>query len=150
MSSLADPGTIDELVTRLGLLHPRRPRAWGRMTAHETLCHLADSFRLVLGERPFKPIDTWFTRTVIKYVALHTSLAWPKGTATIPEVDQHIGGTKPMEFERDRAIVIELMRRFASPDARCGAHPIFGPLTREEWLVWGYRHMDHHLRQFAV
>ena len=25
-----------------------------------------------------------------------------------------------------------------------------GPLTREEWLIWGYRHTDHHLRQFAL
>ena len=29
-------------------------------------------------------------------------------------------------------------------------HPFFGALTREEWMIWGYRHTDHHLRQFAV
>jgi hypothetical protein len=150
MRSLADPGAIDELVTRLGRLHPERPRAWGRMTAHEALCHLTDSFHVGLGERPFSSADTWLNRTVIKYVALHTSLAWPKGMQTRPEVDPRIGGTRPSEFERDRATLVALLQRFASGDAGHGRHPIFGPLTREEWLVWGYRHTDHHLRQFAV
>src|SRR5262245_19909070 len=73
MASLADPRAIEELVRRLGQLHDRRPRAWGRMTAHEMLCHLADSFRACLGERPISSVDTWFQRSVTKYIALHTS-----------------------------------------------------------------------------
>jgi len=27
-------------------------------------------------------------------------------------------------------------------------HPIFGPMSRSDWLRWAYLHMDHHLRQF--
>jgi hypothetical protein len=112
MTSLADPAFVDQLVTRLGKLHPQRPRAWGRMTPHEMLCHLSDSFQVALGERHAAPADTFMQRTVIKYVALRTSMAWPKGLETRP--------------------------------------PIFAALTREEWLIWGYRHTDHHLRQFAL
>ena len=40
--------------------------------------------------------------------------------------------------------------RFAAGDARYAVHPFFGPLTKDEWLIWGYRHTDHHLRQFAL
>jgi len=29
-------------------------------------------------------------------------------------------------------------------------HPLFGPMSRAEWLRWGYLHMDHHFRQFGV
>lgn len=151
MNSLADPGALESLVTRLGKLHPERPRAWGRMTPNEMLCHLADSFELALGERPFAPIDTWMKRTVVKYVALRTSYVWPQGIGTLPEVQQGAGGTWPADFERDRARLVDLMRRFAAPDAKHGnRHPGFGPMTREEWLIWGYRHTDHHLRQFAI
>jgi Protein of unknown function (DUF1569) len=150
MNSLAEPGAIDALITRLNKLHPERPRAWGRMTPNEMLCHLADSFAVGLGERPAAPMDKWLQRTVVKYVALRTSLTWPKGTRTGPEVEQGVGGTRPTDFEGDRARVVELLRRFAAGDARQGQHPFFGPLTREEWLIWGYRHTDHHLRQFAV
>jgi hypothetical protein len=42
------------------------------------------------------------------------------------------------------------MHRFVSPDSRYAAHPMFGPLTRREWMLWGYRHMDHHFRQFGI
>jgi len=34
--------------------------------------------------------------------------------------------------------------------AEGAAHPLFGRLTTAEWGRWGYRHMDHHLRQFGV
>lgn len=148
--SLADPGVTEQIVERLEKLHEKRPRAWGRMSAHEMLCHLADSFEGVMGERTISPVDTWWNRTIVKYIALHTTLAWPKGLKTRPEVDPFAAGTKPSDFQRDRDKVIALLRRFASGEARYSRHPIFGPLTREEWLVWGYRHTDHHLRQFAL
>jgi uncharacterized protein DUF1569 len=148
--TIADPETFDALVARLSKLHDRRPRAWGKMTPHEALCHLADSFRVALGQRQASTVHTWWNRTVIKYVALHTSLPWPKGVPTRPEVDQKVGGTKPVEFASDRDDVVALMRRMIAPDATYAPHPIFGTLTREEWLIWGYRHLDHHLRQFAV
>lgn len=150
MNSLTDPGTVDSLVARLGKLHPQRPRAWGRMTPNEMLCHVADSLEVALGERPAVPVDTWWQRTVLRRIALHTSLAWPHGIKTRPEVEQGVGGTPPGDFEQDRARVVALLRRFATADARYASHPGLGPLTREEWLIWGFRHTDHHLRQFAL
>jgi hypothetical protein len=150
MSSLADPAALDQLVTRLGKLHPQRPRAWGRMTPHEMICHLSDSFMVGLGERQASSVENFMRRTVVKYIALRTSMAWPKSLKTRPEVDPHAGGTKPQEFERDRAHLVGLMQRFVSPSAQYSRHPIFGALTREEWLIWAYRHTDHHLRQFAL
>jgi hypothetical protein len=150
MNSLTDPGAVDSLVTRLGKLHPQRPRAWGRMTPNEMLCHLADSFEVALGERAAAPADTWWQRIVLRRIALHTSVSWPRGIKTRPEVEQGVGGTRPGDFEQDRARVFALLRRFATGGARDNRHPGLGPLTREEWLTWGYRHTDHHLRQFAL
>ena len=69
---------------------------------------------------------------------------------TRPEVDPKRDGTKPAEFERDRVRVLELLQRFVRPDTRCGRHPGFGAMTRDEWLLWGYGHVDHHLRQFGL
>jgi hypothetical protein len=150
MPSLEDPAVVDQLVTRLRKLHPERPRAWGKMTPHEMLCHLADSFQVGLDERQASPAETFLTRTLYKFIALRTSMAWPQGLETRPEVDPHAGGTKPEDFERDRARVIELLQRFLLTSATYGRHPFFGVMTREEWLIWGYRHTDHHLRQFAL
>ena len=80
------------------------------MTPNEMLCHLADAFDVALGARPVAPADTWMLRTVIKYVAFHTSLAWPHGRRTPPEVEQGVGGTRPVDFERDRARAIGLLQ----------------------------------------
>jgi len=142
--------TVDELVLRLGRVQPASTRQGGTMTPHEMLCHLGDSFSAVLGERTASPNDTWFSRTVVKWIALHTSLTWPQGVPTRPEVNPKENGTRPVEFERDRARVLELMRSFVRPAAQRAHHPTFGALTRDEWMRWGYAHVDHHLRQFGL
>jgi hypothetical protein len=149
--SLADPANVDEIMARVGRLEPTSARQWGTLTPNEMLCHLADSFRAMLGERPVAPsASTLLQRTVVKWIALHTSLPWPQGVPTRPEVDPKRGGTRPAEFDRDRIAVIDLVRRFIAPDATYARHPGFGAMTRKEWLLWAYGHVDHHLRQFGV
>jgi hypothetical protein len=148
--SLEDAADIEEVILRIGRLDPQRQRRWGKMTAHQMLCHLSDSFLVGLGERHASPVDSWWSRNVIKWIALRSPAPWPKDIPTRPEVDQYRGGTRPEEFARDRARVVELMRRFVQPDTPFGRHPIFGAMKRDDWLRWGYRHVDHHLRQFGL
>jgi len=78
-------------------------------------------------------------------------MKWPHGVKTMPEVDQEIGGTKPLEFVRDRDALEALMEQFAVKEGReLQPHPMFGPMTTPQWQRWGWLHMDHHLRQFGV
>ncbi len=148
--SLQASENIDEILGRLTRVEPSSQRQWGTMTPHEMLCHLGDSFEAVLGERQASRADTWFSRNVVKWIALHTSVPWPHGVPTRPEVNPKLAGTKPVEFERDRQRVVNLVRRFVAPGTQFGRHPGFGAMTRSEWLLWGYAHVDHHLRQFGV
>ena len=62
------------------------------------------------------------------------------------------GGTPPAEMERDLRELRGLIDRFTRQprDFELQMHPIFGRLTEEEWMRWGYLHMDHHLRQFEA
>ena len=151
LSTLAVPSTVDELATRLARLMPESSRRWGRMSAHEMLCHLADSFRGMLGESYVSPAPGGrIKRSLMRFIALHTALPWPKGIPTRPEVDPLRQGTRPRHFEHDRDAVLALMRRFVSEDATYAEHPMFGRMSRRDWMIWGYRHMDHHLRQFGV
>ena len=59
-------------------------------------------------------------------------VAMPHGVPTRPEVDPKRNGTKPVEFERDRKKVVELILRFVLPETRCVRHPGFGVTTRDE------------------
>jgi hypothetical protein len=152
--TIADPAVLDEIVRRVGELRSDSPRQWGRMTPHQAVCHLGDALRMVVCDSPpLPPVDNWLTRNVVRYVAIHTPLPWPRGYKTPRGMDQVAGeGTAPRNFDADRGELVRLHRRLAeaAPEALRDRHPIFGALTREEWLIWAYRHADHHLRQFGV
>jgi hypothetical protein len=148
---LADSAQRVALAARLRRLAPDSPRQWGRMTPHQAVCHLSDSFRAIMGDKSASSIATPFSRTVIKWIALNAPMKWPPGVKTMPEVDQEIGGTKPVEFARDRHDLEALMEQFAVKQGReLQPHPMFGRMTTEQWQRWGWLHMDHHLRQFGV
>jgi hypothetical protein len=148
MSTFADPAARGSILQRIQKLAPNTQRHWGRMTPHQMMCHLTDGYRMSLGERQASAADNFFTRSVVRLVALHTNMSWPKGVKTVPEADQEHGGTKPAEWDRDQAELLKKVEAFMAKDGH--RHPIFGPLTADEWNVWGYRHADHHLRQFGL
>ena len=125
------------------------PRRWGRMTAHQMVCHLNDSFSVGAGTRHASPATGLLHRTVVKWIALRAPIRWPKGVPTRPEIDQGVGGTPPADWDRDRAGLNRWITEFADRQA-FGTHPIFGPMNRRDWLTWGYRHVDHHFRQFGI
>lgn len=141
-----------EIFDRLHRLRPDSPRQWGKMTAHQAICHLNDSFKCKFGERNSTQASNLFTKTFMKWFALKVPLPWPHGVKTMPENDQQIGGTPPAEFERDRRELETMIERFCQPskDLALQPHPYFGQMTEAEWMRWGYLHCDHHLRQFGV
>lgn len=149
MSTLADPGARSSLCERVAKLTPQSPRQWGKMTAHEMICHLNDSFLVSIGEKYASPDTNFLKRTVVKWVALHTPIEWPHGVATRPELLQGQGGTAPVEWSRDCDALVRGIPAFAARE-KFAAHPIFGEMRKDDWLIWAYRHIDHHLRQFAV
>ncbi len=145
--SIADREAI---VRRISALTQTDDRLWGKMSAHQMVCHLCDSYKSALGEKNASPATGFMQRTLIKWIALRAPMKWPKGTATRPEVEQGVGGTAPVEFEADRGELLAVVSRFWAESRNFSTpHPFFGPLTREEWLRWGYLHSDHHLRQFG-
>ncbi len=152
MKSLFNSNDKQEVIERLRRVRPDSQRQWGKMTAHQMVCHLHDSFKIGTGEKVASSKSNLVSRTFVKWFALQVPMTWPKGFQTRPEVDQLLGGTPPAEFERDVKELEAMVERFSSPqrDFSWQPHPIFGAMTDEHWLRWGYLHMDHHLRQFGV
>jgi len=121
------------------------------MSPHQAMCHLGDAFRSVMSPVPIASRSNVFGRTVIRFMALHSGLTWPHGVRTVPEVDQEVGGTRPVEFALDQEALEAAMQQFATrTQDTLQPHPIFGPLTTREWQRWGWLHVDHHLRQFGA
>ena len=154
--TLSSPPDKQQIAERVRKIQPSSARLWGKMTAPQMICHLADSFRVTMGLKPWSterisvtpiPLPDWF----VKWVAFQWPMKWEKGTPTRPEVDPQREGTQPGEFEADRKELLVLMERFTRQphDFEWQTHPIFGPMTDAEWMRWAYLHMDHHLRQFG-
>lgn len=153
MRTLGNSADKASLIRRLHDLRPDSRRRWGHMTVDQMVCHLADSTRVALGQMTVSADTAWWSRTLLKWVALRVPLPWPHGFPTRPELDQVRGaGTKSKEFADDVRELEALVERMAAPDVDIEGHvhPRFGRLSSAEWLRWGYLHMDHHLRQFGV
>ncbi len=152
MSNVFKPARHAELLRRLDGLRPDSTRKWGRMTPHQAVCHLSDSFKAILQDRPLEaqPMELK-RRAIIRFIAFTLPKQWPEGVPTTPQVDAEKGGTPPGDFEADVAELKELLRRYVDTDGRTlEPHYVWGELTRGEWGRYGYRHVDHHLRQFGA
>jgi hypothetical protein len=152
VKTLARPRDKAEVLRRLRSLRAESERRWGRMSAHQMVCHLSDAFRMALGQKAVSNASGPLQRTIVKWVALYAPLPWPQGIPTSPEVDPCREGTPPVDFSADIAQLEAIVELFTSETRSLDrqAHPIFGSLSDAAWLRWGYRHMDHHLRQFGA
>src|SRR3954462_11166588 len=142
MKTLAREDCRRELLMRLERLSPESTRQWGRMTTHQMVCHVEDACRMALGQTRVSDSSGLAQRSIVKWLALYAPLRWRAGLLTRPEIDQDVAGTRPGNFAADVATVHALLGAIAPRDHITGwpDHPIFGPLTRTEWLRWAYLH----------
>jgi Protein of unknown function (DUF1569) len=150
MPSIFDPGVEAATRSRVARLTADSPARWGRMNAAEMLCHLADSFRLALGESSATPKSSPLRWLPMRLLFVYL-LPWPKGKLpTMREFQQ----TRPAAWDRDRqdweSALSRMVARGREPGPLWSPHPAFGPLPNWEWGRLTYRHIDHHLRQFGV
>ncbi len=148
VKTVADPRVVDGLVRRLEGSRPPRRGAGERCP--RTRCSATWPTRAPAcspGPRGVAP-----ARRVRKLLALYTAIPWPHGLPTPPNVDQRIGGTPPAVFALDRERAIAGLRALGSapPNAFPTTHGHFGAMVPRDWQRWGFRHTDHHLRQFGL
>lgn len=145
MPSLNNATDRAAIVARVDRLTPAAAPRWGRMTAPKMLTHVVDAYRMALGELPVArkrvPLISMFPfKQLVIYV-----LPFPRNAPTAPESVARA----PDDFEVERARVKALISRMTG-SVTYADHPAFGTLSPAAWGTLGYRHLDHHLRQFGV
>ena len=147
MKSLFEPNARADVIARLDRFTPECERRWGKLSAPQTLAHLADQLRMAFGDIPSLEPRGPFRFWPMNHLIIHV-VQWPKGKAKGPPNAFH---TPPGQWEADRATVVGLVNRFAdaSPSAAWPVNAIFGKLSGRDWGVLCYKHLDHHLRQFG-
>jgi len=142
----------EEVLRRTENVRPDSRRLWGKMSAHQMICHLSDGFRMYMGEKKVAPVGGMYPSKVMRLVASWAPLRWPKGFQTMKELDQQAGGgTSPVEFARDMGELRDLLGRFTRRphDYTFAVHPHFGAMNERDWMRLAYLRADHHLRQFG-
>jgi Protein of unknown function (DUF1569) len=151
MKNLFDAALVAEVKTRLGKLGPQSERQWGKMTAPQMLAHCSVSMQWALGEVvPEKgSLPGRLMGRLVKPMVFRNEDPLRKNSPTA----KSLLVTDERDLSRERERLAGLIDRFAAGgSAGCtkNPHSFFGKMTSEEWAILMYKHLDHHLRQFAV
>jgi Protein of unknown function (DUF1569) len=150
MKNLFEAATVHEVKQRLEQLHPDSVREWGKMNPAQALAHCTAAMELALGER--KPPRLLIGRIIgpaIKKKAFREEEPMRKNSPSVPGLI--VADERDLTTERER--LASIIDRFAAAGPEgCTSHPhsFFGRLTPDEWSMWMYKHLDHHLQQFGV
>jgi hypothetical protein len=147
MKTLWQETSRQEIIGRLGNLSSDSKASWGKMNCSQMLAHVADGMRMALGDLKTAPKKTPLRFRPVKHLIIYW-LPFPKGAPTAPELISR----QAENIETEVSAIKDLIEQFAGrADASEWAHhPAFGKLSSKDWGALGYKHIDHHLKQFGV
>jgi uncharacterized protein DUF1569 len=145
--SLFDRTEREELRRRMESIRPDARPLWGKMSAGKMLAHVNAGLAMATGELPTRPKRSPLANPLGRWLIIY-KLKWPQGSPTAPELLD----VSPGEWEADLARFRELLEANGArdPAGEWPRHPAFGRMTGREWGDLGWKHIDHHLRQFGV
>ncbi|HUQ81779.1 MAG TPA: DinB family protein [Gemmatimonadaceae bacterium] len=151
--SMWDAAARHALITRFAKLKPNDPPQWGRFTAHSMVVHLIDSARMALGTMPVRPARGAAAKLIglpgPKHLFVYV-LPFPRNAPTARELLTSPPGDWATDVATFTNMTEELAVRAANSRLEWPPHPFFGKMSARDWGVLGYRHTDHHLRQFGA
>jgi hypothetical protein len=150
MKNLFEVAMVDEVKQRMTQLRPDSQRLWGKMNAAQAVAHCTAGLELALGDRrPPRLLIGRIIGPMIKSKAFREDEPMRRNSPTVQGLV--VRDERDLDTERQR--LCSMIDRFAAAGPQgCTAHPhsFFGRLTPEEWSMWMYKHLDHHLQQFGV
>jgi hypothetical protein len=148
MATLWNEAMRRSVLDRARRLRADTPARWGKFNSTDMMAHLNDSMLMAMGDLVVAPKNTPLKRFPLKQLVLYV-LPFPRGAPTAPELLARRGQG---ELDRELATFAELLDKAAGKPATMEwpDHPAFGTMSRSAWGVLGYKHVNHHLRQFGV
>lgn len=146
--NLFETSAAQEILSRLNNISATTQPLWGKMNAAQMMAHCIAPFKAFFGEIRMKRrlMGILFGKMAKKKI--YSDKPIPKGLPT----DQSFKMSGEKDFIKERDELISYINRFAKEgySVTSSVHPFFGKMSSQEWAVLGYKHMDHHLRQFGV
>jgi hypothetical protein len=151
MNSLFNQSDTSELLERIENLTPGHQRHWGKMNVAQMLAHCNVSMDTAMGKSFIKPI---FIGRIIGTLLKPRVLGEKPFGKNSPTDKTYVFTDKgDLNFEEEKSKLQQAVNQFFEGGvAKCTTypHPFFGKFTPEEWGIFAWKHLDHHLRQFGV
>jgi hypothetical protein len=148
VKTVFDKNTRLELIERINSLTESSKPLWGKMNVGQMIKHCALWEEMIHQNKEYKRV---FIGRLFGKALLKKEMATPgmrKNNPTIPELvvtDTDI----PFSTEKEKLVALVNKYEQYSPPDLSFIHPFFGKMTRDEVGRFAYKHIDHHLRQFA-
>ena len=149
MKNLFEASSAAEIRDRIERLRPDSQRQWGVMNVAQMMAHCSAWLEIAAGEKT--PPRSLMGR-IVGRLAKKSILGEAPVRRNMPTMKSLIMSDE-RQFAEEQQHLIDWVDRFsAGGPEQCTTHPhsFFGPMTPVEWATMGYKHLDHHLRQFSA
>jgi hypothetical protein len=138
---------IEIIFQRLDQLKIDSIPLFGKMNAHQMVCHCTDQIRLALGTFMAEEYGRLEPKEVIALSKAGKTVPAAKGLGQVEG-----GGTKPINFSTDVKLLKQHILDFSmlNENFEFGLHPYFGHMTKEKWIRLTLYHLNHHFNQFGL
>ncbi len=147
MKNLFEDSSAMEIRNRIERLRPDSESQWGEMNVAQMLAHCSAWMEMAAGLN--SPPRSFIGRIFGKMAKKSVLGAEPIRRNMPSEKSLIMQGERDFAGERQR--LLDWVERFSTGGpAQCTTHPhcFFGSMSPYEWAIMGYKHLDHHLRQF--
>ncbi len=149
MNNLFNQSDVSKILERIEKLTTNSQRQWGKMNVAQMLAHCNASLETAMGLNFIKKL---FIGRIIGFFTKPWALGEKPFPKNSPTANSYIFNDN-RKFEEEKSTVIASVKKFfEGGPSQCTIHPhpFFGKFTPEEWAVFQWKHLDHHLRQFGV
>lgn len=138
-----------QMKASLSALRADAKPAWGKMTPQQMVEHLIESVEYTNGKRTCTCDRSAEEADAARRRNLHPDFVIPHNVNLGPLPEQY-------RFASLDEAAVQLLQElddfddhFDAPGVK-SVHFAFGPMDRDEWLIWHGKHFMHHFRQFGV
>lgn len=144
-----DNDYVREVIDRLASIAPDANPRWGTMTPPDMIMHLLGAVKYSMGRLPLQtgkrqPLIEWIVRPLL----LGGWLPMPRNVSVERQGFQTF--TAPGDLETLHAVLEEYLGLVQTGEMAPPRHPVFGPLSVDDWARLHFIHFEHHLKQFGV
>ena len=149
MKTIFNETDYKEMVKRIESIQSSNARQWGKMDVAQMLAHCCYAVQLALGELQLKRS---FIGRILGPMIKKSFLSekpFNKDNPTAPELLM----VDKKEFDKEKERLLGLVKKLhEGGEAGATKHPhgFFGKMTPKQWGETQWKHLDHHLRQFAA